>query len=333
VTKPANVTYTTGFSGDDSWVVITARAVYLLTDSRYTEQAHNECRCCRIIRRVEPMAAAAAKLLKRLKSVQAVSVEASTSLAAFRELKKNVKAHLKTAADIIEPLRETKNSSEVSAIRAAAQIANKALRQVQRYIKTGTTENEMAGRLDFQIRKLGGRSSFETIVAFGANASRPHHQPSSKKLKRNDTILIDFGVRYENYCCDLTRCFVIGKPTVFYKKVHKAVQEAQAAAIRTVKAGVEIKQVDMAARNVISRYNLPVYGHRTGHGLGLEVHEQPVVSKESRRRLQAGMVFTVEPGVYVPGKLGVRIEDDILVTQTGCEILSSDSSSSESIRT
>lgn len=322
VIKPANVTYTTGFSGADSWAVITGRAVYLLTDSRYIEQAQNQCPSCRIIQRTGPMAEAVAKLVKKLKSVQAVTVEKSASLAAFDALKKSVKARLKTAANIIESLRAGKDDSETAAIRAAARIAGQALRQSLRYIKPGITENELAGALDFQIRKSGGANSFETIVAFGANASRPHYQPGKRKLKKNDTILIDFGVRYKNYCCDLTRCFAVGRPTAFYKKACKAVQEAQAAAIKMVKAGVEIRQVDAAAREVIERCNLPVYSHGTGHGLGLEVHEEPVVSTDSKGRLRAGMVFTIEPGVYIPGKLGVRVEDDILVSESGYEILS-----------
>ena len=321
ITKPANVTYTTGFSGDYSWAVIAPKMVYLLTDSRYIEQAESQCPHCRIIQRTAPMAQTAAKLAKKLKSVQTVTVEKSTSLAAFEALRKNIDCRVKAIANIIEPLRVSKDNSEIAAIGTAAQIAGKALKQTRRYIKPGVTENELAGALDFQIRKLGGRNSFETIVAFGPNASRPHHQPGKRKLKKNDAILIDFGVRYKNYCCDLTRCFTVGRPSAFYKKVYDAVQEAQAAAIKMVKPSVEFRQVDAAAREVIRKYDLPVYGHGTGHGLGLDIHEEPVISHDSKGKLQEGMVFTIEPGVYIPGKLGVRIEDDILVTGNGCSIL------------
>jgi len=324
VTRPANVIYTTGFSGQDSWSAITQRAVYLLTDSRYTEQAAKECRYCRIIQRAGPMAEAVARLIKRLKSVQTVAVEKSASLAAFEALKKQVDARVKSVANIIESARSIKDGGEVAAIRAASQIAAKALKQTLRYIKPGTTESELAGRLDLKIRRLAARNSFETIVAFGSNASRPHHQPTARKLRKNDTVLIDFGVRYKNYCCDVTRCFSVGRPTHFYKKAYEAVRRAQAAALKTVKVGVEITKVDAAAREMISKYDLPVYGHGTGHGLGLEVHEEPVVSAERKGKLQAGMVFTIEPGVYIPGKLGVRIEDDILVTKTGYRILTGD---------
>ncbi len=324
VTKPANVTYTTGFLGDDSWVVITGRAVYLLTDSRYIEQAQGECRGCRIIERIASLPETTASLLKKLKSAQAVGFEKSATLADFEALKKQAKTQLKKAANVVEEARSCKDSSEISAIMAAGRIAAQALKQTRRYIKAGISESELAGRLDFQIRKLGAQNSFETIVAFGANASRCHHQPTGKKLKRNDYILIDFGARYKGYCCDLTRCFVVGKPggLALYKKVYDAVQRAQAAAIKMVKAGAAIKQVDSAARETIAKYDLPVYGHGTGHGLGIEIHEEPFLNAENKGKLKAGQVITIEPGVYIPGKLGVRIEDDVLVTESGCKILS-----------
>jgi Xaa-Pro aminopeptidase len=321
VTKPANVTYTTRFSGGDSWAVITGRNVYLLTDSRYTEQAQNECPSCRVIERTTSIARAAAKLIKKIKTVRTVAVEKSVSLADYEAFKRAVKVRLKTVANIIEQVRSVKDSSEIAAIKKASQIAAKALEKTLPFIKQGITENELAGMLDLQIRRLGARNSFDTIVAFGPNASRPHHQPTKRKLKKNDTILTDFGVRYGNCCCDLTRCFAVGKPTALYKKVYNAVQQAQAAAIRMIRAGVDVKEVDAAARNIIARQDLPVYGHGTGHGLGLEVHEEPVLSRNRKGKLKAGMVCTIEPGVYIPGKLGVRIEDDVLVTQTGCKIL------------
>jgi Xaa-Pro aminopeptidase len=317
------VTYTTGFSGDYSWAVITANAVYLLTDSRYAEQARSQCPYCRIIQRTAPMVQALARLAGRLTSVRALAVENSISLAALDTLKRNQKCRLRAVANIIELQRTRKDKGEIAAIRAAARIAGQALKHTRRYAKPGITENELAGMLDFQIRKLGARTSFETIVAFGPNASRPHHQPGRRRLKKNDAILIDFGVKYQSYCCDLTRCFAIGRPKASYKKVYEAVQKAQAAAMRMVRPGVRISEVDAAARQVIRKYDLPVYGHGTGHGLGLEVHEGPAISSDNRGKLQTGMVFTIEPGVYIPGRLGVRIEDDILVTDCGHRVLTS----------
>jgi len=320
-TKPANVTYTTGFLGDDSWAAITKGNVYLLTDSRYTEQARGECPYCTIIERSDSLAELVSKLVKKLKSVRTVTVEKTTSLADFETLKKHVKARFRSVADVIETVRSSKSSTEIATIEAAASIAAQALKQTLRYIKPGVTESELAGMLDFQIRKLGATNSFETIVAFGPNGSRPHHQPSRKKLKQKDTVLIDFGAKYKGYCSDITRCFAIGGPTTFYKKVYDVVEQAQAAAIKKIKAGVKIKDVDTAAREVIDKSDLPVYCHGTGHGLGLEIHESPFLKQKSKDRLKAGQVITIEPGVYIPGRLGVRIEDDVLVTETGCRIL------------
>jgi Xaa-Pro aminopeptidase len=266
------------------------------------------------------MVQAVAELLKKLK-MSSLAVEKSISLAAFESLKKSIRIRIRAVDNIIESVRTIKDRGEIAGISTAAQIAAQALRKTFVYIKPGITENELAGRLDFQIRRSAASNSFETIAAFGPNASRPHHRPTSRKLKKNDTVLIDFGVRFEGYCCDITRCFVVGRPNRFYKKVYDVVQEAQAAALKIIKPGVAAKKVDAAAREVIRKSGLPVYGHGTGHGLGLEIHEQPVISANCNVKLQQGMVFTIEPAVYIPGKLGIRIEDDVLVTKTGFKIL------------
>ena len=321
LTKPANVTYTTGFLGDDSWALITKGGVYLLTDSRYIEQAQKECSCSKIIQHISSLAEAVANLAKKLKSAQTVAIEKSASLAQFESLKKHVKARIKTAANIIETVRSVKDSSEIAAIKVAASKSAQALRQTLPYIKPCTTESELAGMLDFQIRRLGATNSFDTIVAFGPNASRPHHQPGRRKLKSKDTVLLDFGARYKGYCSDITRCFVLGRPSKFYLKVYDVVQQAQAAAMKMVKAGAKVTGVDAAARELIRKSDLPVYGHGTGHGFGLEIHESPFLKAKSSEKLKAGQVITIEPGIYLPGKLGVRIEDDVLVTETGYRIL------------
>jgi len=321
VTSPANVTYLTGFLGADSWAAIAGGRVWLLTDSRYTEQAQKECPSCKIIDRAGPMAEAVAGLVKKLKSVRTVAVEDSVSMADFEQLKKKVKARFRTVAEIIETVRSVKDQSEIATIRSAAAISTKALAQTLPYIKPGVTESELAGMLDFQIRKLGAGSSFETIVAFGPNGSRPHHQPGTRKLRKKDAVLIDFGAKYKGYCSDITRCFVIGGMTAFYKKVYDVVEQAQAAAIKTIKAGVKITQVDAEARKVIDKADLPVYSHGSGHGFGLEIHESPFLKPDGKGKLQTGQVITIEPGIYIPDKLGIRIEDDILVTETGYKIL------------
>jgi len=322
VTKPANVSYMTGFLGDDSWALIGGRFAYLLTDSRYTEQATKECPHCKIVERKGPMSETAASLMGKLRSVRTAGVEDSTSVAVFRALRKNIGMRVRAVAGIVEAVREIKDSSEVAAIRAAGRIAAEAFEKSRRFIEAGVTENQLAGVLDLEIRKLGASNSFPTIVAFGANGSRPHHQPGKRRLKRNDCVLIDFGVKHKGYCCDLSRCFEMGRAGALYKRAYEAVVKSQLAAIEAIRAGAQIQQVDAAAKRVIAEYSFPIYGHGTGHGLGLEVHEMPVVAKNRKGKLKAGQVITVEPGVYIPGKLGIRIEDDVLVTETGCKLLS-----------
>jgi Xaa-Pro aminopeptidase len=316
VTKPANVTYITGFSGDDSWVIISPASVTLVTDSRYTEQAADESRLCRIIERKDAMAKTVAGLLRNRRGIRA-AIEKSTSLADFEELKRFLTCRPKAVAGIIESVRRAKDKGEIEAVRNAAKIARLAFERAIKGIRPGLTENEVAGLIDFQIRKSGGRNSFDTIVAFGANAARPHHQPTGKKLRRNGAVLIDFGVRHNGYCCDLTRCFTVGKTNRLYARAYAAVERARDAALKMVRAGVEIKRVDAAAKEVIKKEGLPVFGHGTGHGLGLEVHELPTVSAKAQGTLQAGDVITIEPGVYITGRLGVRLEDDFLVTEDG----------------
>jgi Xaa-Pro aminopeptidase len=341
VTRPANVTYITGFLGEDSWAIVLPKAVILITDGRYSEQAAMECKNCRIVVRKDLMIKTVVKLLRKLKGN--IALEKSASIADLEGLKKELKrgstslaaGRVKPVANIIEAVRQIKDDDEIAAIKAAAGIAGQALKNTIRRIRTGMTENALAGMLDFEIRKLAGRSGFETIIAFGPNAARPHHRPTGRKLRKNDTILIDFGVRYKGYNCDITRCFATdGKGRIvipakagiqLFKKVYNAVSEAQAAAIKIVKAGAKIKNVDLAARSVLEKYKLPVYGHGTGHGIGLEIHEAPSISPNpgapGEGVLQAGEVVTIEPGVYLSGKFAVRIEDDILVTKHGVVIL------------
>ena len=322
VTVPQNVTYLTGFSGHDSWVVVIGPKITFLTDSRYTEQAQKQCFGCRIIERKEEMAKAVGKLTARTKSVKIVGVEERALLGDFGRLKNQIKAKVKSVAGIVETVRRTKDPSEVRAIRTAAKVAWKALDRALKKLRAGMSESEFAGLLEYEMRKLNSQPSFETIAAFGANGSLPHYQPGKRKLRKNDTILIDFGAKYKSYCSDITRCFAVGEIKGFYEKVYYAVTEAQRAAIKTVRDGIKVSQVDSAAREVLAKYDLPVYGHGTGHGLGLEVHETPTVTKDIKGVLITGDVVTIEPGVYIPGKLGIRIEDDILVTKAGCKILS-----------
>ncbi len=319
---PENVSYVTGFTGQDSWAVITGQKVKLITDSRYTEQAERECIGCEVVERKRSMAKAVAQVIGRSKSIQTAAIESRCSVSAFKELKKQLKVRLKAVGAIVESVRRTKDPGEVRAIRSAVKFAWQGLDLALAKVRVGMTESELAGLIDLNIRKTGSANSFETIVAFGAGASCPHYQPGLRKLRASDTILIDFGAKHKGYCCDMTRCFVVGKVNRFYAKVYAAVVEAQRAAIKMVRAGVKVAEVDAAARKVLAQYDLPQFGHGIGHGLGLEVHEAPVITDTAKDRLKAGDVVTIEPGVYIPGKLGIRIEDDVLVTEAGCRVLS-----------
>ena len=325
LTSGANVRYVTGFSGDDSWAVVIGRKVWLVTDSRYTEQAQGECAGCRIVERKGGIVDAVVGVVGKCKRVERLGVEYRTSLRDFEELKKKLnrvrKVRVSQASGVVSKVRMVKDEFEVSAIRKAAKIAKRAIGGALGELRVGMAECELAGLIEFNMRKLGSSASFDTIVAFGANGSMPHYVPAKRKLRKNDTILIDFGARFEGYCSDMTRCFGVGKVKGEYLRAYDAVKRAQAAAIKAVSAGVKIADVAGAARKVIEEAGLPQYGHGTGHGLGLEVHELPTVSRRNDAVLEAGQVITIEPGVYLPGEFGIRVEDDVLVTKDGCEIL------------
>jgi len=321
ITERANVTYLTGFFGDDSWALIIGRRAWLLTDSRYIEQAHAESVGCKIVQRKGSLVADVAKIVSRFKSAGALGIENTTSVAVFDKIRKKAGARFKKTGNLVKQLRAIKEAGEVTAIRKASSIADGALDQALKRLKVGMTESELAGRIEFEIRKSGAVAAFETIVCFGANGSRPHHIPGKRRLRKNDTILIDFGAKYKGYNSDKTRCFGVGKVKGEFQKAYEAVALAQKTAIDQICEGVKARDIDAAARKVIKDSGFGVFGHGLGHGLGLEVHELPVLYPKSKEKLLAGQVVTVEPGIYIPGKFGIRIEDDVLVTKTGPKIL------------
>jgi Xaa-Pro aminopeptidase len=325
VTGVENVRYLTGFSGHDSWALVLPRGVVLITDSRYTEQAQGECINCRIIERKVGLAKETEQILSKLKGITKVGIEDSCSVALLKAVRKALSPSIKAVSGIVESVRLIKTDDEVKRIRKAGRIAFDAIQWALKQLKAGMTERQLAALYDYKLSDFGAKPAFETIVAFGPNGSRNHHQPGSRKLKKNDTILLDFGANYQGYSSDVTRCFAVGKVTPFFRKVYETVVASQQHAISKIKSGVKGFDIDAAARSLIRRADLPVFGHGTGHGIGLEVHERPVLSKADKKMLlKAGHVVTVEPGIYLPGKLGVRLEDDVLVTAGGAKILSRD---------
>lgn len=329
VTKVENVRYLTNFSGHDSWVLLTADTCLLITDSRYTEQARGECIGCRIVQRKEALPKALARQIGRLKRIRRIGIERSVSIGTLGKVRQALRPQgisVRPVEGLVEQLRSIKEPGEVRLIQKAARIAWDCLHASIRYLRAGMTEQQLTARLEYEMRMRGMRAGFDTIIAFGPNGSRNHHQPSGRKLRANDSILIDFGVCADGYTCDITRSFAWGRAGREYERAWTAVYAAQQAAIGQIRAGVKVMEVDAAARRVIEQSGFPVYGHGTGHGLGLEVHEIPYLTAlDKKTRLRAGQVITVEPGIYLPGKFGIRIEDDVLVTETGARVLTRDS--------
>ncbi len=320
ITSKQSVTFITGFTGDDSWAIVGKKDVLLITDGRYNEQAQKQCHCTLISRNC-PMIKQIAAILNRRNSIKIIATEPTIQTAVFNALKDVLNCRIKADDKIIENVRQCKDDYETGCIKKAASIADNVLKRVLLQIKVGISESEFAGLVEFEIRKANVKAAFDTIAAFGANASCPHYAPGARKLRKRDTILLDYGVEYNGYCCDITRCFIIGKPDKEYVNAYNTVAQAQRQAIKAVKAGAKMCDVDAAARQVIKDAGLPDFSHSTGHGLGLNVHEMPTIHKTNKTALQCGNVITIEPGVYIPGKLGIRIEDDVLVTKNGCEIL------------
>jgi Xaa-Pro aminopeptidase len=226
---------------------------------------------------------------------------------------------------MIERFRAVKDQQEITILREAGRRLSKVARRARSWLVPGRTEMQVAAHIDGQLREAGfERPAFDTIVASGPNSALPHARPTSRPLAAGDGVVLDFGGVYDGYCVDLTRTLHIGPMPGQFRRLFDAVREAQAAAIAAVKPGLSSADIDREARHVLERHGLgEAFGHGTGHGLGLEVHEEPRISASAApdTKVLAGMVFTVEPGAYVPGIGGVRIEDDVLVTRDGCELL------------
>jgi Xaa-Pro aminopeptidase len=330
LTSFVDISWLTGFEGDDSYVLLTPDKVILLSDSRYTEQIDREAPWIRTVMRKKGILDEVAKQVKGLKidalTVQAESMTLRGQSKLLELLKKvGVRVKLKAAADLCITPRNIKDEHEVAIMEEAIRIAEGGFLALKSALKPGVTENEIAGLLGYEMRKRGAlNSSFDSIIGFGPNGSLPHYRPADAKLAANMPILLDWGARYRGYCSDLTRCLFLGTVAPKMREIYKIVLEAQLAAIAAIKPGAHGKKVDKAARDVITKAGYgDNFGHGTGHGLGRDVHESLSLSRLSTTTLQPGMIVTVEPGIYLPGIGGVRIEDDILVTPTGHRVLSS----------
>jgi Xaa-Pro aminopeptidase len=225
--------------------------------------------------------------------------------------------------DMINSIRLTKTEEEIENIKQASKIVDKVIGVISKSIKAGMTEREVAALMEYEMRKQGSEGpSFETIVGSGPNSALPHYSAGERELKEGEFVVLDFGATYMGYCSDTTRTLCIGDPTPKMVEVYNIVKEAQEIGVKSVKPGIKAMEVDKAVRDYITQKGYGEYfTHRTGHGLGLQVHEEPYISSASNTILHPGMVFSIEPGIYIEGEFGVRIEDIVVVTETGCERL------------
>lgn len=323
-----NVTYLSGFKSTESWIFVSPKGLYFITDSRYLEQAKEEAKGFKILLRDKQSVTEMVASLAAKHKLSSVGFESSIITHSFYEaLCRNVgQSKLRPTRGLVERLREKKDDFEIAQLRRSADIAVKGFHYIRNTARPGMTEREVQGRLEFYTKSLGAeKPAFDIIIAAGARASMPHCQSNQTLVKDNNVLLVDMGVVYEGYHSDLTRPIFLGRMSPLLQKIYKVVWHAQRLGIRRAGPGVPASEVDKACRQAIKKAGYERYfGHGTGHGVGLEVHEAPTVSSKSQTILEPGMVITVEPGIYLPGKFGIRIEDMVLITKNGNEVLTRD---------
>jgi Xaa-Pro aminopeptidase len=320
-----NIYYLTGFSGDSGALLVEPSAVTLFTDGRFTIQAREETHGIRANIHKGPLLEAVGAHLHGKRRLKVAVSPSHVTLAAWKAIRKAAGGGLKWVAvdGLVERLRCVKDAAEIDQIRKAARLGSHVMEETIRTIRPGITELEVAAEIVYRMRRAGASGeSFESIVAAGPRSALPHARPTSHRIGKNELVVLDLGAILRHYCSDLTRTVYVGKAPLRVRQWYQAVLEAQAAARDTLKSGVKCGVVDAAARSVLQRKGLGRYFvHSTGHGIGLEIHEEPRIARDQKKILESGNVVTVEPGVYVEGVGGIRIEDDALVTARGAEIL------------
>lgn len=324
VTKYVNLHYFSGFRGDDTTLVITKDKALLVTDNRYTEQAQKQAPLFEVVEHRHGLIKKTAELVKKL-GCRRVGFEGNAILY-------DVYAGLASLLDGVEfrtplnldALRQIKDEEEIGYIRKACEFADKAFEDIVKFIKPGMTEIAVAARLEQVMREAGSeKPSFDTIVASGLRGSMPHGTATEKLIEEGDFVTMDYGAKYQGYCSDITRTVCVGRASDRQREVYNAVLGTQKMVLEAIAPGKSGKEIDAASRAFLKKYDLAQYfGHGLGHSLGLEIHEEPRLSPSSTcEHLQPGMLITDEPGVYLPGWGGLRIEDTVLVTKTGSERL------------
>jgi len=329
VTSPENVRYLCGFSGTEGTLLLARGSGFFLTDGRYTTQARGQVTGFPVItfkKKWERIGILAARMeIKRL------GYEARhMSVAMLRELEKHAgKCALQPMAAQLDSLRSRKDADEIRLLKKAARIASGSLAQVLPMVRPGVREIELAAELEYRMRCNGGQGcSFPTIVASGPRSALPHAAATERRLRAGDLLVIDYGTLYEGYCSDETCTFIVGTATARQQKLYGLVRQAHDLAIEALQSGRAAREIDAAARGHLASHGYGKYfTHGTGHGVGLNVHEFPSVATASDAVLARSMVITIEPGLYIPGWGGIRIEDTLAVRGTGCELITCTSKS------
>lgn len=323
VTDETNVTYLSGFLGGDSMLLMAGKKRFFITDSRYTEEAGRKVRGFEIIQAKDSTYDTVAELAAKNGLGRMGFESMNLPFEAANRLASRVgNTKLIPSKNAVETIRAVKEASEVEAIRRSVSLAKKVLKEAIASARPGSTEISVSNRIESLFVRHGARISFEPIVASGRNAAMPHARPGPTKIRQNSFVMIDLGARLEGYNSDITRMVECGKQGARFREIRDIVAEARKRAIGKARPGAKIADIDGAARAFIEGEGYGKYfGHATGHGVGMSTHEEPSISRSNPGKLAAGMVFTIEPAIYIPGFGGVRIEDMVLVTEDGCEVL------------
>jgi Xaa-Pro aminopeptidase len=320
VTNLVNVRYLTGFTGTNGACIVSRDQRLFLTDFRYTEQAEEQVHGFDRVQAERDMLADVARRL----SGRAGFEDSHLTVKAYRKIaeKTGEGVELAAAGEVVEGLREVKDASELGAMAAAAELANEVYEHLRERGMAGRTELEVARELEREIRDRGGDPAFPVIVASGSHGARPHAEPRDVEISGDTLVVVDMGARLDGYCSDCTRTFATGDLDDEALEVYELVRSAQEGGLEAARAGAACRDVDGAARAVIEAAGQgELFGHGLGHGVGLEVHEGPRLTKSAECHLRAGNTVTVEPGVYLPGRFGVRIEDLVAITEDGCDVM------------
>lgn len=323
ITDGVNIRYLSGFTGTEAYLVVSGAEKYIVTDSRYTEQARKESPGWETVEYRGIIEPAIAEIVQGL-DIQRIGFEdRRLTFSGYHELKDRLEILMVPLGRLLDELRTEKEGTEIVMMRKAVRIADDAFSHILGIIRTGMTEREAAAELEYHMKKNGAeKESFSTIVASGSRSSLPHGVASEKTIEYGDTVVLDFGAVFNGYCSDMTRTIFMGHPDDEMKKVYEVVLNAQQKALEKLYQGIKGSEADAVARNYIYRCGYgECFGHGLGHGVGLEVHEEPRLAAESATVLKNGMAVTVEPGIYITGKAGVRIEDLAVINGTEPEVL------------